>query len=76
MVSQLEDRYMLYMLEQDRMARMSEDQNATSMDVVRWQRRLLVHGCWANSGRLGSRCSQRRAPPPTCLDSVLGSEPL
>lgn len=43
MVSQMEDRYMLYMLEQDRMARMSEDQNAeTSMDMVRLQRRLLV----------------------------------
>ena len=45
MVSQMEDRYMLYMLEQDRMARMSEDQNAeTSMDMVRLQRRLLVLG--------------------------------
>ena len=45
MVSQLEDRYMLYMLEQDRMARMSEDQNAeTSMDMVCLQCRLLVLG--------------------------------
>ena len=69
MVSQWEDLYMLYMLEQDRMARMSDDQNAeTSMDMVRLQCCLLVLCGWAKSGWLVLRSLPRHAPPLTSPD--------